>query len=1032
LKRSYDIIDKNTNRETPLSVELLIGPPGSGKTEHCINKIQTLKAQQPLSHIWVLVPDSHNRAYFQRRLAKSGGAMGINVGTFSALFSDILEGNGVFTPVIPPALEHRLVAETIDQAYENGQLAHYAAIKRKPGFIHAMGNVFSEMRSAYVSPQQFLTYTKDAPPARRELALLYQGFLQRLDALNWIDRDGQIWNAIDLLQRDPHAAAYIRLLIVDGFSAFAGARGQFLKSLSAQVGEVLITLPGAIGSNRPVHQGTSAEIEKLIALLSPQVTAIDTPPRLSPEIRHLEAHALDPGEHPRIKTSAPILLEGHAQSEEAREALRWIKTLVLREGFALGDCAVFAADLPTYRPLLRAAAAEFGVKTHFSHPDSLANSSLVASLLSLLELPIQDFGTRALFNVLHAPYFDFQLEPEDIGELETVSQHARIVIGRDQWQETWARLLKLEVAPNGDDLEDESRYKNPLAEINAAVLRARFSHFWKIFEDIEENRSLAEWITWLEDTLEALRFYDTISAERDQDACQALSDALKAMLLSEKVAGDRMVDYPGFVTDLQSTLTAARLDEPRAARKNAVYIGKMTEARASRFAAVVLMGFSEGIFPAVENPDPFLDEGARRDLGLEPRLGRDQVGTFYQAFTRAEKRLLLTRPYLSEDGESWEASPYWDSAQSLLDQNARQKISQNLRRPQCDAASSQELLFWAVQEGRLAYGADPELAARWQDLQAARDVLEARRAGLAAGPYEGDAAQIAGGLAAHYGVDHVWSASRLETYGSCPLHFYVQHVLKLEPKEPPELGLDPRQLGSMLHRVLELVYARAEDPSDVDQLLAGLEDTASQVFKSAPTVYGFRPSPLWEVEQAQFMAMLRETITALAEVSRGWTPIAFEEKFGIGSAPPLHLHLDDQVVLLHGLIDRVDQHASGELRVVDYKTGSSHLSDRDFIDGRRLQLPIYALAAQDALQLGPVTEGFYWVIKDAKASSFKLSKYQSDDQQGLSTAKALLGEHIQRSLRGIRAGNFAPSPPRGGCPSYCPAAGWCWRYQGGW
>jgi hypothetical protein len=35
------------------------------------------------------------------------------------------------------------------------------------------------------------------------------------------------------------------------------------------------------------------------------------------------------------------------------------------------------------------------------------------------------------------------------------------------------------------------------------------------------------------------------------------------------------------------------------------------------------------------------------------------------------------------------------------------------------------------------------------------------------------------------------------------------------------------------------------------------------VFADAPRKQGFRPSPLWAVEQAQFIEMLRKTIEAL-------------------------------------------------------------------------------------------------------------------------------------------------------------------------
>jgi hypothetical protein len=37
--------------------------------------------------------------------------------------------------------------------------------------------------------------------------------------------------------------------------------------------------------------------------------------------------------------------------------------------------------------------------------------------------------------------------------------------------------------------------------------------------------------------------------------------------------------------------------------------------------------------------------------------------------------------------------------------------------------------------------------------------------------------------------------------------------------------------------------------------------------------------------------------------------------------------------------------------------------------------------------------------------------------------------HIQAVMDGLAHGDFHPHVPRGGCPEYCPARLWCWRYS---
>jgi len=50
------------------------------------------------------------------------------------------------------------------------------------------------------------------------------------------------------------------------------------------------------------------------------------------------------------------------------------------------------------------------------------------------------------------------------------------------------------------------------------------------------------------------------------------------------------------------------------------------------------------------------------------------------------------------------------------------------------------------------------------------------------------------------------------------------------------------------------------------------------------------------------------------------------------------------------------------------------------------------------------------------------------EREGVQGAIDTALDHVVRAVQGVRAGRFAPSAPRGGCPSYCPATVWCWRY----
>ena len=991
--------------------------------------MRAAQAGLPLKQIWVVVPDRAQAGAFRRRLAEQGGALGVQVGRFADLYKQLLAQRGMMLATISLPLQNRLIREAIQRATQAGELTHFGRIAHFPGLVTAMREAVVELKRALVSPEVFADWAAEGTAAQREMGLIFARYQARLKALGYADDEDVHRRAMELLEEDESAAGEIALLVVDGFDQFTGAQYAGLKLLSGQAQETLITLPGAAGSTRAAHRRFAESMAQIIADLQPIVEEIQDAPRLPKAIEHLERHLFEQDQAAVMVCEKAMLLEARSAEAEARETLRWIKGLVVREGAALGRCAIFTPNAEVYHPLLRAAAAEFGMPIRFTVDDPLGDSALVTAMMNLFALPLENFRTRKVMNVLRSPYFDFQISDEDVDTLERISRAAQVVEGREQWDETWEKLTRSK-GEEGLWLDDERNAPNLPREEEAEAYRALMEGALDLVTPPAGKASTTTWIGWMEAVLQRLDVYARLESEAEKAAMAAFKEILRALVESEAVAGEAAADYKGFMGEVESLIRAEGYRENTRERQPALMAGRMEEARGVRFEAVALLGLAEGAFPKIERADPFLDEGLRAALGLESQLAREQGGLFYQAVTRADKHLLMTRPYLAEDGENLEASLFWKATAALVEKDGIRRVDSETKLALDDAGSDEEILFQAVRKKSLPkrYGF---LEARWHDLQQARDVLTARREKDADSAYEGRPIAIKDALAERYGPAHGWSASRLETYGACPFFFYAGQALGLEAHEQPEVGLNAMQLGSMLHEILELTYAQADDHS-VDALLAALETAARGVFAHAPEKFGFRASALWEAEQAQYLAVLEETIRAIEEDGE-WKPYRFEQKFGISGEPALVIDLGEETMILRGLVDRIDQRADGGLRIIDYKTGGSHLAKKDLEEGLRLQLPIYALAARDALGLGEPAEGFYWHIQGAKAGGLKLAQFGWEELAGPEAAYAILRVHLRRILDGIRSADFKPETPSGGCPSYCPAAQWCWKYESrGW
>lgn len=1035
-----------------MPARLLLAPAGHGKTEQLIRQILS---EEPLAPVLVIVPNAIQAAGFRQRLVAAGGALGVEVHTFHTLYAELLIRAGQPMPLLTDPVRVRLLRAIVDDLCERSLIRHYAALRNRPGFITLLRNGIEELKRARIFPDDFTAATHDLAPRLGEIALIYNEYQDWLQRNHWADNEGRGWLAAIALETDPDIMSATRFLAVSGFDEFNPTQLAVLSLLAGRVHETIITLTGDIERPQRLAQRRFQRAQgAIISTLGIEPEMMDSSSMLALAIAQVESALFETSQPQTGNPKSEIVnqkseidfLEAQTRTVEVRAALRWLKARVVRDGMALTEVAVLARDIEPYRPFLEETAAEFGIPLRIVGGQPLIENPAVAALLSLLSLPADDWPRRPVLDAWRSPYFDWSrlgISPDDAAELDEISRQGHVIRGLEQWNQAFEMWKRRKITEFEDDLGSTESKVSRLSTLQSReTLESSFQSFVDLLA-IPTHATIKQFIAFTENlmgddpALTGTQPEDgsinivtcaraaPLTAERDVAALRAFKDVLRGLALAEATLQTDALDYVDFYADLRGAVESATYSVPGQA---GMLAASVLDGRGLAFQAVALLGLSEGEFPRLEREDVLFSESDRemlraRGLPLETRLRGDEGSLFYQAVTRARQKLLLTRPYLAEDGQPWEASPFWDEMRRLNGNKLPVRV-----RPEdglTDAAEAASPVEWRE-------------AAREFDIHMKNGVeaLTARLAPKAEGAYEGNTSTPARSaltgragsiqtfdLGERFGPAHGWSASRLESYGTCPFEFFVAYALGLEPRTPSEEGFDVRMLGSMLHQILEDVYGAA---SDLETCLTLLPEKARAVFERAPREYGFRPTALWTVQQRELERRLRETIVALDEVSRGFLPFRMEARFGMGE-PSLVLQTEAGEVRLHGYIDRLDAAPDGSLRVIDYKSGGATISAAHLKEGRRLQLPIYALAAQDALGLGEVSSGFYWHIQSAKASSLKLEKFEGGVDAAFATAVAHVGKHV----RDIRAGHFEPKPPADGCPSYCPAVGFCWRYKKG-
>lgn len=1041
--------------------QIFFAPAASGKTAYAINLAQQAAASG--QEVRVCLPTGLQAQAWRRRLAASGGALGVHVLTFDRLVAACLNVAGEAYTELSEPVQYRVLRSVIDQL----PLQHYAPLRTKPGFIQICQRLITELKSALVTPEAFATAVAqlDDTLRLRELAAIYSSYQEQLRAQGWADRVGLHWLAAEALrERAPDACCKWPLLIVDGFDDFTPSQLALLTLLADRVNSCTFTLTQGVERNYPRYQRTLGAAAVALGVTPQPLPAVELPHDRHPALRRLGQRLFAPpaavDEEDGVDGAAAVTLHEVAdRPAEVRAALRWLKQRIVWDGVPPSEVALLARDMTPYRPFIRQVAAEFGLPVRVVDGRPLPQSPVIVALLALLQLhlPLDETGApslprRQLIAAWRSPYFYWgdgatAITPTDADLLDTLARQQRVIRGLDQWQAAFAAGSALAMNAEAEDeaIEAPARLSGELVQ----QLAQKFQQFLTLTQPPPAT-TLRGFVQWLETLIGrdpqaadqqpqpagslhivAQARQNAGTAAADVAALRTLKDILRGLVWAEAAVAPaagpgQPVDYSLFFNELVGAIAAAHFTLPPQPHASEILAAGVTQVRGLSFAAVAVMGLGEGAFPAVISEDPFLRDADRAALreraafSLLPSTESAEREFFYEAVTRARSRLLLTRPVLADNGAAWLASPFWETTRRLLSVTPVASGSTAVL-PLHETASWVEWWESAIGNDRAApdQAADAEIRRR---IETAAAIWHMRQQ-TAASAWEGDLSPLAAQLSARFGADHVWSASRLEAYRTCGFLFFLQAVLGIQPRPEPAEGLDARQLGRVYHDIFEQATGDGfPDPATETAVRDWVTAVAAPILDAAPEQQGFRQTPWWAQTRAEIIDNVTRSLLALADGD--YTFFRAEAAFG-SKGPPLAIEIGDDRLLLRGYIDRIDRRADGTIRIIDYKSGGkSSYTSTAFEKGHKLQLPLYALAAQQALGLGTVSDGFYWHFQQAEPSGFQLGKAGGGIETALQTAVTYAWEAVTQ----IRSGQFTPRPPDGGCPSYCPAAAFCWKY----
>jgi ATP-dependent helicase/nuclease subunit B len=754
------------------------------------------------------------------------------------------------------------------------------------------------------------------------------------------------------------------------------------------------------------------------------------------------------------------------------------------------DIVVMFRSVDESAPLVREIFTRYGIPTAIETGRSLSRSPSLTALVALVALDAEDWPFAHLLGTVGSNYFAPAWAEVHRDGVEAATERTirclQIPHGRKELLEAIERLaLSKPVEIEADDpFIDGKRTRNrrrsdailalpvlkKLAETfdnmprsataagwaEALETLARETGLWHRMHDVEEHplvsqpvRTKREDITAWGVFVKALKSADDLAELLGDDAPTfdraAMRSRIEATIDAEQLPGD--LDETGRVRVL-SAATARTLSVPH------LFLAELTEKAFPRPES------SGRLYSDVE-----YQQLARHGLPLKSTIDRqrDEMLLFYEAVTRATTRLYLSYAALNEKAETLLPSPYLAELRQLFvlpEAAGGAGISDLSPVPPADAmlnpfdariratvaAAAGDVAEFAGVLG--TYGEVGENLAR------GLSIVFDRSHGSGFGVNEGMITSPAAldKLARHFHEHFPWSASQLEQYNACPFRFFMERVLKVRSPDDVGLELDYRERGTRLHDVMAGLHQglnesfttpalpREAATVEYQQLVNRLILKAEADADDDPTSRALRAIDekllrRWLDTYLEQHEKYESTYSQLGEIPR---PKHFEASFGlpnlkpdgVSKRKPLELKLKDEQISITGQIDRIDVGAvagKAVFSIVDYKTGKgAGYTKNDVLDGRAMQLTLYAIAAEKLLFADkpavPWQFGYWFIAERGFKKTLSLHDFEKDKltpTDDWAALKERIVEQVLSIARGIRRGEFPMYNTDEQCTSYC-------------
>lgn len=980
-----------------MSVKMVIGRSGSGKTMWCLHEIRDRLIEKPDGTPIIYIVPEQMTFLSEYRLStddKTGGMIRAQVYSFSRLAWRILqETGGISRYHLTNVGISMLIRKIIHDQKE--QLKLYERAADKNGFIQQLEQMITEFKRYCIRPEDLsggFNYD-DSPKGLvdklNDLEIIYQKFEEEVFG-KYIDSE----DYFQLLSEKISASSYLKdaEIYIDGFYNFTPQEYQVIRELMKHCKSVMITF----NCDRVYRSSGPDELDlfrmsgeacfNISEYARAEGIEIDSPILLteqrrwkSDSLKHLE-EMFDTRPAASFTATPDIhLCEAVNRRAEIEGVAREIRELVRTNGLRYRDIALLIRNGADYHDLVEPIFEDYEIPYFIDQKRTMLNHPLIEFIRSSLEVINSFWRHDSIFRVIKTELL-FPLNEnaarlrDKMDKLENYC--LKYGINGSKWtsKERWLYRrvsgLELETRIQTDAEKELERELNELKiMVNTPILRLSrrlkkadtggklCEAIYLYLEELDIPAKLEKWKNAAEQNGNLVKMREH---EQVWNAVIDLLDQYVEILGENKVSVKVFSEIlqTGFES-LQFSLIPPALDQ--------VLIGNLEKSRLMDVKVTFVVGLNEGVLPAKISDEGILGDEDREMLSAaginvapssKIRL-LDENFIAYKAFTTPSEKLYVSYPLANDEGKALIPSSFIkrlrDLFPNVLEKQFVSDPAELIEEEQLHFVSGLNKTLSSLTAQLQLMQRQYQIPEFWFDVynyylnsgwrQIAKGVLSSLFFTNSTVNLSSDTAEEI------YGDMIEASVTRMEQFNGCAFAHFAQHGLKLNERQV--FGLDAPDIGELFHAALKQIsdYVTEHKLSWANLTKTQCERLSKEAVTSlAPKLQN---EILLSSERFHYIKRKLEQIITRASLvlsehakTSGFSPIGLEVGFGReGKLSPLSFSLKNgKKMELRGRIDRIDKAEANQdvfLRVIDYKSSNKDVDLGEVYYGIALQMLTY-------------------------------------------------------------------------------------------